>query len=77
MIREDARGAITLMNIAIKDQDTFGFTLRNQGARGNGQIIQDAKARGKIVMGMVCTTRQMTGDAVLQRKGCGKQCAIG
>src|SRR4051794_33788132 len=42
--REDRSGAVALMHVEVDDHDTMHGTLTEQHARGNGHIIEYAKA---------------------------------
>ena len=54
------------MHIHIEDKHTFNALLLQQHIGGDRQIVEDAEAGGVIVMGMMGTTGQVTGNAMLK-----------
>lgn len=70
---QDARGAVTLVHIAIEDQYPVYPASLQQVAADHGQVVEDAEAGGVVVMGMVGATGEVAGDAMLQRHLGGQQ----
>lgn len=67
---EDARGAVALVHVAIEDQHAVDPAAGQQVMADHRQVIEDAKARGVIVMGVVGAARQVARQAVFQRLFC-------
>ncbi|MNH26982.1 hypothetical protein D3C79_870720 [compost metagenome] len=63
---ENPRGAIALVHVAVEDQHLVHPPGFQQVAADDRQVVEDAKAGGMIVVGVVSAAGQVTGDAMLQ-----------
>ena len=63
---EKPRGPIALMNIKIHHQNLLHQSLRQQDMGGDGDIIEDAKARPLMIVGMMTAARRVAGDGLCQ-----------
>jgi hypothetical protein len=77
LIGKHGGGAITLMDIAIENQQSLYRPTGQELLRRKGQVIEDAETGTEIVMGMMGTPRQMTGQSLFQGQLGGKQGAHG
>ena len=77
LIGKHGGGAITLMDIAIENQQSLHCPTGQELLRRKSQVIEDAETGTEIVMGMMGAPRQMTGQSLFQGQLGGKQGAHG
>ena len=75
--REDAGGAVALVDVAVDDEDAGDAALVEEGAGGDGDVVEDAVAGAALGPGVVRAAGHVGGEAVLQREAGGERGAAG
>ena len=73
LVFQQARGAVALMHVAVEDQHPLHASCREQVAGDHRQVVEDAEARGEVVVRVVRATGQVAGQAMPQRQFGGQQ----
>lgn len=72
-VRHCSRGAVSLMDIEIDDEDPIDAPVVDESFRSDRKIVEDTEAGTKVRMCMVCSAGHVARNTMIQRQPRGKE----